>query len=354
MYGLSLELGIIIKIIEVKESITFIMVETQGKESCKAINYNYLTGPVKIGDQVVLNTTAVNLKLGTGGYHFVYLNLNNLENSPICNGVERGHIMKMRYTPLQLRTLCAEEEKSPYHEVLRDFDNLRGRPVIIIPLHSLLAPVVITYKFFYRDKKVVYIMSEGGSLALDFSEQVKELIKRGYLDNTITYGNAFGGDYETVNIFTALGTAERVVGADLIVVGIGPGIVGTSTKYGFSGVENAFIEKAVRILKGKSIIVPRISFAEKRKRHFGLSHHTITLLSELITEPVEIAFPDNKKVREFCFKTGLGEKHYLDYYKTDKVQGILQDSLFPLNSMGQELKDDPLFFVTAGLAVYKI
>lgn len=177
MYELSLEQGRVIKIIEEKKHLSFIMVKIQGRESCKAVNYNYITGPVKVGDQVVLNTTAVRLKLGTGGYHFVYLNLDNQGKSPVCPDMNTGHIMKMRYTPLQLRTLCAEEEGSPYHELLKDFDNLRGKAVVIIPLHSLLAPVLITYKYFYRGKKAVYIMSEGGSLALDFSEQVRELEK---------------------------------------------------------------------------------------------------------------------------------------------------------------------------------
>lgn len=55
-------------------------------------------------------------------------------------------------------------------------------------------------------------------------------------------------------------------------------------------------------MKGKSIIVPRISFAEKRKRHSVLSHHTITLLSELITDPVEIAVPDNPVLRKSVLK----------------------------------------------------
>lgn len=354
MYDLSLEIGVIREIISLEKSITVISVEIPGKEISKAISYNYLTGPSEIGDQVVINTTAVNLKLGTGGYHFVYLNLDNLENTVKNTAAEKGHIIKMRYTPLQVRTLCAEEENSPYHEELKGFDNLMGRPVVNIPLHSLLAPIVITYKFFYPDKRVVYIMSEGGSLALDFSDLVRELIKRGYLDSTITYGNAFGGEFEAVNIFTALGIAEKVAEADLIVVGIGPGIVGTSTKYGFSGVENVFIEKAVRILKGKPIIVPRISFADKRKRHFGISHHTITLLTELITDPVELAFPDYKWLREISNRYNLEEKHYVDYYKIDEIQEILEKSSFPFNSMGHKFKDDPIFFITAGLAVHKI
>jgi len=148
--------------------------------------------------------------------------------------------------------------------------------------------------------------------------------------------------------------ASEVLKADLIIVGMGPGIVGTSTKYGFSGVENAFIEKAVRILKGKSIFVPRISFADTRRRHFGISHHSLTLLSELITGPIEIALPNNNYLENQINKENLFSRHNLEFYSIDDVKTILEESKFTFNSMGRTLEDDPLFFITAGLAVYKI
>ena len=37
--------------------------------------------PPNVGDEVLLNTTAVELSLGTGGYHFVIANLNNVESN---------------------------------------------------------------------------------------------------------------------------------------------------------------------------------------------------------------------------------------------------------------------------------
>lgn len=355
MYNLIYEQGEVIEIIKEHKKITFFWVETGEKERCKAVNYNNITGIINIGDQVVVNTTAVELGLGTGGYHFVVLNLKYLDkdmNNIYDNNI--GHIMKMRYTPFQIKTFCAEEQISPYHESINKFESLSGLPVIIIPLHSLLAPLSITYKNLFPKKKIAYIMSEGGSLALDFSDLVRNLISEGYIDNTITFGNAFGGDYETVNIFSALAVANEVINADLVIVGMGPGIVGTSTKYGFSGVENAFIEKAVRILKGKSIIVPRVSFADTRKRHLGISHHSITLLTELITDPIELALPNIDYLQNQIDKNNLFNRHKLDFYSIDRVKTILEESKFTFNSMGRALKDDPLFFITAGLAVYKL
>ena len=405
MYNLIYEQGEVIEIIKEHKKITFFWMEIVGEGKCRAVNYNNITGFIKIGDQVVVNTTAVELGLGTGGYHFVVLNLkyldkginniydNNVINKDVIEKLDMinndkidednldknkldkmydddddddninngssnysysGHIMKMRYTPFQIKTFCAEEQMSPYHESINKFESLSGLPVIIIPLHSLLAPLSITYKNLFPKKKIAYIMSEGGSLALDFSDLVRDLISEGYIDNTITFGNAFGGDYETVNIFSALAVANEVINADLVIVGMGPGIVGTSTKYGFSGVENAFIEKAVRILKGKSIIVPRVSFADTRKRHLGISHHSITLLTELITDSIELALPNIDYLQNQIDKNNLFNRHKLDFYSIDRVKIILEESKFSFNSMGRALKDDPLFFITAGLAVYKL
>ncbi|MFW6022695.1 MAG: DUF3866 family protein [Halanaerobiaceae bacterium] len=362
MYDINLCKAEVIEIIDSYEDVTFLKVIDTDEDICKAVNYDMITGKISIGDQIVINTTAVQLSLGTGGYHFVLLNLDNGfqkkdiavdENISAVESKQNGHIMKMRYTPLQLRTLSAEEEDSPYYDKIKKFQSLSNLPVIIIPLHSLLAPLVICHKHMYPDKKIVYIMSEGGSLALPFSNLVRKLKADNYLDKTITIGNAFGGDFEAVNIFTGLITASEVADADLIVVGIGPGIVGTSTKYGFSGVENSFVEKAVRTLGGKSIIVPRISFADKRKRHYGISHHTLTMLQDLITDPVEISFPDNEYIKEQVYSEKIIDKHDVYFYNIDEIKKILQDSSFRFNSMGRGFGDDPLFFLTAGLAVYR-
>ncbi len=47
-------------------------------ETRRAVNYPALTGPAQVGDDVLLNTTAQHLKLGTGGYDFVLANLTRL------------------------------------------------------------------------------------------------------------------------------------------------------------------------------------------------------------------------------------------------------------------------------------
>ncbi|HEV7888311.1 MAG TPA: DUF3866 family protein, partial [Acidimicrobiales bacterium] len=64
-----------------------------------------LIGPVALGDRVVVNTTAVELGLGTGGWHVVHWNL--ARNA--FDGPRRGHVLKLRYTSLQADVGVAEE-----------------------------------------------------------------------------------------------------------------------------------------------------------------------------------------------------------------------------------------------------
>ena len=77
---ISKKIGIVESIVDKSENLDDIRVNING-EIQKAYNYPKMTGNVNVGDEVVLNTTAVELSLGTGGYHFVITNLNNIESS---------------------------------------------------------------------------------------------------------------------------------------------------------------------------------------------------------------------------------------------------------------------------------
>ena len=89
------------------------MLEVQYGRQRLAINYPPLTGRL-LGDHVLINTMAEELQLGSGGYHFVLANLAALKHTSQGS----GHIMKLRYTPQQIRVLAAEEEASPHHALL--------------------------------------------------------------------------------------------------------------------------------------------------------------------------------------------------------------------------------------------
>ncbi len=137
----------------------------------RAYNYPKMTGKVNEGDKVILNTTAVELSLGTGGYHFVISNLNNMESDLDAN----GHIMKLRYTPYQIVVDSVEDHESKYHDLINDFESLDNLPVVVGTLHSMLTPFVASYKRNNPDKKIAYIMTDGAALPLYLSMNVKNL-----------------------------------------------------------------------------------------------------------------------------------------------------------------------------------
>jgi len=244
----------------------------------------------------------------------------------VANGFEKtGHIMKLRYTPLQFAVLSADEQQSPYHKVFDDFESLKGMPVIIGELHSMLAPIVFNIKQNRPELRVSYIMTDGGALPLSFSRTVAYLREKELIQGTVTFGQAFGGDFETVNIYTALITAYEILKSDIAIVTMGPGITGTGTKYGFSGIEQGPIIDAVNTLGGRPIFIPRISFADSRKRHCGISHHSVTVLKEIAKTRAEVVIPlmevdKMDLIKKLIVKNELDKNHKIVYIEErDKI-----------------------------------
>ena len=315
------------------------------------INYNQLTGEIEINDDVLLNTTSEEIKLGSGGYHFVLANLSRdkLEN------IGGGHIMKLRYTPMQINCMASEAQESPYHEAFNSFESLENTPVIVGTLHSMVAPIAIALKGLAKKERIVYIMTDGGALPIWMSETVKSLSKNGVLKGTVTYGNAFGGDMECINVYTALIAAKEILKADAVIVCMGPGIAGTDTRYGFSGIEQSQIIDAVNNLKGKAVAVPRISFADSRSRHYGLSHHTIMTLGRLCCTRAFIALPELSETKAGLIKnqlsdSGILSRHEISYWPWEEVEKLLEKDESLLNKMGKSFSEDKEYFITCGLS----
>jgi hypothetical protein len=347
--------GKVINILSQYNRITELLVDVEGLQQ-KAINYDKLTGMVQIGDDVLLNTTAVDLSLGSGGYHFI-VSINNGTNI-LTDVSNTGHIMKMRYTPLQFSVLSAEEEASPYHNIFDNFKGLNSMPVIIGELHSMLLPVIFNMNKINPKNRTCYIMTDGGALPINFSKTVHCLKEKGLINGTITFGQAFGGDIETVNVYTALIAAEKILKSDLAVITMGPGITGTGTKYGFSGIEQGYIIDAVNTLGGMPVFIPRISFADKRKRHYGISHHSLTILSEICKTSTKVVIPkfEEKKMQHIMQQlkeTEIEKKHQLVI--VDDVLNIKDNILsfdYNIKTMGRGFSEDEEFFLTAGAAGY--
>ena len=230
-----------------------------------------LTGPVGLGDHVIVNTTAVDLGLGTGGWHVVHWNLARDHYS----APGPGHIMKARYTSLQTDVGSSEEHWTD----LADISSIEGMPVVAAALHSQVPAIAAAFKHVRPDLRLAYVMTDGAALPLALSDLVAQLRDRELLDATITCGHAFGGDYEAVSVYSALAIARHIVHADATIVAMGPGIVGTATRLGFSGIEVGPALDAATGLGGLPIACLRVSFADPRARHRGLSHHSATALT---------------------------------------------------------------------------
>ena len=141
----------------------------------RALAYPALTGAPEPGDRVLLNTSALELGLGTGGYALVIAVPGRLPAGP----AGPGHLVKARYTPLQACVAGADEQGSAHHDVLRDADDLGGMPVVIADLHSAL-PAVLAGYYAARPAgaprpAVAYVMLDGGALPAWFSRTAAAL-----------------------------------------------------------------------------------------------------------------------------------------------------------------------------------
>ena len=310
-----------------------------GQQTEKAINYPELSGFCQIGDRVLVNTTANSLNLGTGGWHYV-LAIDGRERSLS----KQGHIIKLRYTPLQGRVLSVEEEDSPYHAIMAKADSLDGLPVAVGSLHSMLAPLAWTLKRHLPASRLVYLMSDGASLPIAFSKVLELLRQQGCIDLTITFGHAFGGDLEAVNIYSALLAAKHVAKADFAVVLMGPGVVGTNTTWGTTALEQGVYLNAVIQLGGRAVAIPRLSEKDPRPRHLGLSHHTQTVLRRVTQDEVDLPLPLRFQKFPQASTQLQGLTHRISWEETEEDYGLLFTADLPLSTMGRGLKDDPLFF----------
>lgn len=273
------------------------------------VAYPELTGPVALDDDVVVNVQARELELGSGGFDILYANLTR----GLGLAADRdAHVMKLPYTPGQFAARHVEEGGIAA-------ETLDGMPVVACSLHSQVAPICAAL----RDLRVVYVLVPGGALPLALSDALRVLRAHGLIAATASVGPCFGGDVECVTVFSALLWAKDV-GADVAVCSVGPGIVGTASRYGHGGMAAVDVLHAAAQLGGASILAARISDADPRERHRGLSHHT-RAIAAMLPANAEVALPEDIDVgdwREAC--AGL-----------------------PLSHMGRGAEDDPSFFAAA-------
>jgi uncharacterized protein DUF3866 len=287
-----------------------------------------LIGPVAVGDRVVVNTTAVELGLGTGGWDVVHWNLERDEWSE----PGPGHEMKLRYTSLQVDSgVSVPPERQQWKAQL-------GAPMVACFLHSQVAAVAAAFKHVAPDATLAYVMTEGGALPIAVSDLVPDLKRVGWLDVTVTAGQAFGGEREAVNVAHAL---QLTADCDAVVVGMGPGSLGTESALGFSGLEVAAVLGFASLAR-EPIVALRWSDADERERHRGLSHHSVMALKLALTTavvPVPKGAPHPK----------VGDHEIVEVDVPD-VGALFESAGLDVRTMGRTPAEDPGFFAYAGAA----
>lgn len=324
-----------------------------GGEVRRAVLYEEFTARAAPGDRVALNTTAVDLGLGTGGVDFV----THVFGKARLPGSAPGHIMKLRYTPMQVRMLAVEEPASPHHAVMRSRHELDGMPVVIAELHSQLAPAAAALRLALgAEATIAYIMTDGAALPISFSRLVPSLRSRGLLDATVTVGHAVGGDLEAVTLFSGLLAARWAAGADAAIVAMGPGVVGTGTAFGTTAVEVGQHADAVGALGGRAVIAPRIGFADPRQRHVGVSHHTLTAFGTVAHRRCTIVLPklapeQHELIQRQLDDAGIIARHDVHAEsRGEAALALLQEQGVELRSMGRGVDEEPALFLAAAAA----
>ncbi|RXJ03828.1 DUF3866 family protein [Anaerobacillus alkaliphilus] len=323
-------------------------------ESKKALLYLKITPRAYVKDEVIVNSTSTSLKLGTGGMDIVTSVINS---TPKVSLHPRGHIMKARYLPNQHSVLAVESQESEYHALFNEPFCLGGKKILIGELHSMMPICFWAMDYLKSDAKMTVIISDEASIPISLSSHIRTL-KEEERFCTITIGQAFGGTYEAVNLPTALQFASSVLESDIILITLGPGVVGTGTTYGFSGIAQANWANVIGSLGGVPVWIPRISQSDKRDRHTGISHHTITPLLKFTKVKSVLPLPNiqgkiNDKIREQV--TQIAHHHDVYWIEPNTLSGLIENVLtkspIPIKTMGRQYHDDPAFFLGVAAAM---
>jgi hypothetical protein len=303
-----------------------------------------LLGEMREGDEVVLNVAALDLGLGSGGFDVVHVNLTRGMGSG--GGPPGEHVLKLNYTSLQhpVRPVESLGADAPWFE--RDEERSKGTTeqegavrALILPLHGHLAPAAWAAAQARPGLRIGFVQTAGGALPGSLSRDVAQLHKAGLLCGHITAGPAYGGEHEALSTVGALDAAGRL-GWDAILVGPGPGIIGSNTEFGHGGMAALDSAHAALSLRLPTTISPRLSSSDPRERHIDVSHHTYTVL-ELLLAAVDVAAPAGEDEIVAALEAAPG-KHRLRLAAADLAGYV--DSGLPARTMGRSLEQDPLFF----------
>jgi hypothetical protein len=338
-----------------------LIVEVDG-ERRRAWADEALVGEVRVGDEVVVNTEALDLGLGSGGFDVVHVNLTRGLSAPGASG---EHVMKLNYTSLQhpVRPLEGEgsaDEADPNGGGAAD-DATRPVPVLVIQLHGQLAPALWAARQVNAGLRIAYVQTPGGALPGALSRDVAGFRERGWLAAHVTAGPCHGGEHEAISVAGGIDGAARALGCDAVIAGPGPGILGSASRLGHGGMAALDTAHAALALGLPTLLAPRLSSSDPRPRHRGLSHHTKVVL-EMLLAPVRVPVPETETEGWPLLDAGAPEggsqrealeelinatkgRHDL-LVRTIDLDGYAASGL-PARTMGRTIKEDPLFFAAA-------
>jgi hypothetical protein len=278
------------------------------------VAYPRLTGEVEVGDEVLVNEQARLLGLGSGGFDVLYANLTR----GLGLAAEEGaHVMALPYTPGQV-TLCYKEESE------EPTGSLAGTPVVLCTVHSQVAPVCAAL----AGLRAAYVQVHGGALPVSLSDTLRALKEQELVATTFAVAPCFDADADCVSAASAFLLART----DAIVCAVGPGIVGTGTRFGHGALALADAANVATALGGRPVLAVRTSSADPRERHRGRSHHAQTVLDLSLGQVAVPLDEDGEGWEEACAR-------------------------LPLSHMGRRPEEDPAFFraaYAAGVAARRL
>ncbi|WAM30622.1 DUF3866 family protein [Caldicellulosiruptor naganoensis] len=332
----ELKKGIVKRECEVTKGYQVVEVEYEDKDVSLAVNFLDINKKVTVGQEVLVNITARKLKLGSGGYDYI------LPTNSFCNH-SKGHIMKLRYTPLQFSVLT-EEEKNP--ELFNRIPNFNDLIIVVCELHSMLMPICLYLKECDRNIRISVIINDWGMLNAKLSHNLSFLKENHFVDYVISCQEAFNGDFECINEINSL-IFSKSLDAQVTIISPLPGIVGTGTKFGFSAYKAVNVIEDISRFGGKVVFPIRVSKSEERERHKFVSHHSLTILS-YVNSSVEIPiyqFEDKIFYTQvFKILNNYRTKHIL--IPIDRIDdNIVEKYKLLLKTMGRGFEEDSEYFL---------
>ena len=336
-------------------------------DGSEAYALTQLCGPISAGDELLVNTTALDLGLGTGGAHVVHTNL----TAPWAGSGSAGRAMKARYLAEQLAVDAVEElpgrhsgvgapgslslagqaERSEALRAVDDLPSLQGVRVVLCVLHSHALALAATASDTAASRVLDagastpdgasgeapgYVMTDGGALPFVLSDLAAACLERGVIATAASTGQAFGAPIEAVTVASGVAAlAQRGVGR--IIVSPGPGHLGTASALGFSALDLAGHAAVLDGLGAATALAVRASSADERGRHRGVSHHT-RALAELTPPRTVVPTPNRCGAVDAAWAQSLGQRAI--EFEPAAVAPALSRFGLEVNSMGRPLAED--------------